>query len=480
MRATIAVWDKKGNEAPTASLAALECLKTANDYFEIAVPGFFMLEKDIALYQKKGMCSQVAIASVFSESQQRKPPQFMKLEGAAFAFEGRIYSQKSRMTVTEKIGEGSKQELIKAVESLVRESEGDFALVVAEQDRILAARDPIGVQPFYYGENDSYAAVGSNRKVLWRLGIQKANSFPPGHTAIVGSEGFNFKSVKALTYAEPKLTTMQEAAFALQKLLERSVRLRVQDIEEAAVAFSGGLDSSIVAFLAKKCGISVHLVHVSLRNRAETEEAKKAAEELGLPLSVLLFEEEDVEKVTGKVVELIEEPDPVNLAIGIPFYWTAERASKVGLKVLLAGQGADELFGGYQRYVSEYCLHGEEKTRRTMFADVTGMHESNLERDEKICNFHSVELRLPFASYRLAEFANSLPIGFKIEAKVGSLRKLVLRKVAEDMGLPTVISMKPKKAVQYATGINDALKKLAKKESTSLKEYASQLFTRQF
>ncbi|HEX9261411.1 MAG TPA: hypothetical protein VF893_02675, partial [Candidatus Bathyarchaeia archaeon] len=64
MRATIAVWDKKGNEAPTASLAALECLKTAKDYFEIAVPGFFMLEKDIALYQKKSMCSQVAIASV--------------------------------------------------------------------------------------------------------------------------------------------------------------------------------------------------------------------------------------------------------------------------------------------------------------------------------------------------------------------------------------------------------------------------------
>jgi asparagine synthase (glutamine-hydrolysing) len=269
---------------------------------------------------------------------------------------------------------------------------------------------------------------------------------------------------------------MEDAACTLQRLLERSVRLRVQDVEEVAVAFSGGLDSSVVAFLAKKCGVNVNLVHVSLRNQAETEEAKKAADELRLPLSVHLFLEEDVAKVAAKVVELIEEPDPVKLAIGIPFYWTAQKTVKAGFKVLLAGQGADELFGGYQRYVNEYCLKGEEKTRRTMFADVAGIHESNLERDEKICGFHGLELRLPFASYQVAKFAISLPLELKIEAKANSLRKLVLRKAAENMGLPASIVKKPKKAVQYATGINCALKKLAKKERTSVSEYVNRLF----
>ena len=114
-----------------------------------------------------------------------------------------------------------------------------------------------------------------------------------------------------------------------------------------------------------------------------------------------------------------------------------------------------------------------------MFDDIVKLHESNLERDVKICNFHDVELRLPFAAYQIAEFAVTLPIELKIERKAGSLRKLVLRKVAENMGLPPSIAEKPKKAVQYATGINDALKKLARKHKATVAEYVNKLFLSQ-
>src|SRR4030065_488519 len=72
------------------------------------------------------------------------------------------------------------------------------------------------------------------------------------------------------------------------------------------------------------------------------------------------IKDSDVETVLLKVVELIEEPDPVKASIGVPFYWVAEKAAEAGLKVMLAGQGADELFGGYQRYVKEYCSKGEK------------------------------------------------------------------------------------------------------------------------
>jgi asparagine synthase (glutamine-hydrolysing) len=294
--------------------------------------------------------------------------------------------------------------------------------------------------------------------------------------ALVSREGFKFKPVKTLAYPQPKSITMPEAADTLQKLLERSVRSRVSGAKEVAVAFSGGLDSSVVAFLAKKCGADVRLVHVSLENRPETEEAKRAADELNLPLQVSLFKEADVEKVVGKVVELIEEPDPVKASIGVSFYWTAEKTAEAGFKVLLAGQGADELFGGYQRYVNEFQLHGAESVRKVMFDDVVGIHESNIERDAKICGFHNVELRLPFASYPLAEFAVVLPVELKIEGKAGSLRKLVLRKVAENIGLPASITEKPKKAVQYATGINSVVKKLAKKQRATVAEYINKLF----
>jgi asparagine synthetase B (glutamine-hydrolysing) len=79
---------------------------------------------------------------------------------------------------------------------------------------------------------------------------------------------------------------------------------------------------------------------------------------------VNLFEERNVEEIASKVVNLVEEPNPVKIAIGVPFYWAAEKTAEAGLKVLLAGQGADELFGGYQRYVNDYLLHGEDNVRR--------------------------------------------------------------------------------------------------------------------
>jgi asparagine synthase (glutamine-hydrolysing) len=362
------------------------------------------------------------------------------------------------------------------VENLLKEFEGDFAIITAEPARILAARDPVGVQPLYYGENDELTGLANNKTALWKLGISKAYSFPSGNIASLSREGFEFKPIRTLSFSKPKSITLNEAARKLQRLLEDSVRVRVHGVKEVAVAFSGGLDSSIVAFLAKKCGVQVQLVHVSLRGQRETDEAKKAADELKLPLAVHLFEEADVEKTVSKAVALIEESDPVKAAIGIPFYWVAQKTAEAGLDVLLAGQGADELFGGYQRYVNEYISHGAAAVRKTMFDDVVRLPESNLERDKKICGFHGVELCLPFASFGIAEFALSLPVELKIERQRDGLRKLVLRRMALNLGLPEDVVNKPKKAVQYATGVNAVLGKIAKKQGLNVGEYVARVF----
>ena len=241
------------------------------------------------------------------------------------------------------------------------------------------------------------------------------------------------------------------------------------------MAFSGGLDSSIVAFW-QTTSVKVNLFHVSLERQSETEEAFKAADDLDLPIQVHLFKDSDVEKALPKVLDLIEEPNPVKASIGVPFYWVAERAAGEGFKVMLTGQGADELFGGYQRYVNECLKEGSTIVGRTMFNDIVNIHINNLERDSKITDFFDMDLRLPFASYQVAEFALGLPIECKIESKPDTLRKLVLRKVAENIGMPPSISAKPKKAVQYSTGINDAVRRIAKKQGKSINEYIGGLF----
>ncbi|MCX8153814.1 MAG: asparagine synthetase B [Candidatus Bathyarchaeota archaeon] len=399
-------------------------------------------------------------------------------DDATVIFEGRVYLPQWAVSGAEALAKRLQQEgSVKAAEAFLREADGDFAFVIAEHGQLVAARDAIGVQPLYYGENADAAALATRKKALWALGIAEAKSFPPGHCAFASSSGFKFKSVKALVYSAPKQVMMSEAAVSLKHLLWEEVHKRVSSLSKVAVAFSGGLDSSVVAFLASKCHVQVTLIHVSLENQTETLEAQKAAQALGLPLQVHLFGESDVEEAAAAVTALVEEADPVKVSIGIPFYWAASEAAAAGFKVLLAGQGADELFGGYQRYVQAYLAYGEEKAQQMMFNDVAGLHESNLERDMKICSFHGIELRLPFASYELAEFAIALPIELKFERKADSLRKLVLRRAAENMGLPISVTTKPKKAVQYSTGVNAALKKIARKQNMTVSEYARKLFT---
>jgi asparagine synthase (glutamine-hydrolysing) len=112
----------------------------------------------------------------------------------------------------------------------------------------------------------------------------------------------------------------------------------------------------------------------------------------------------------------------------------------------------------------------------TIFKDISGVYASNLERDWKICNFHNVELRLPFAKQDIARFALGLPLELKIEPSETTLRKLVLRQVAKDIGLPEFVVNKPKKAIQYTTGVNAVLRKLAKQNGLPVKEFVKESF----
>jgi asparagine synthase (glutamine-hydrolysing) len=148
--------------------------------------------------------------------------------------------------------------------------------------------------------------------------------------------------------------------------------------------------------------------------------------------------------------------------------------------VMLAGQGADELFGGYKRYLDEYLEGGSEKAQKAIFNDILGMCEDNLERDSKICNHLNVELRLPFATNNMAKFAINLPLELKMERTSNTLRKLVLRRVAKDLLLPQTIVDRPKRAIQYTTGINKALKKIAKQEGVPMAEYLQKVFGKTF
>lgn len=477
MGAIIAVLNKKDKSAVKAAVAMLETLSSRRfEAYGIASPSIVKIEKTLDALKCCKIESNILIGQAFTKILNSDQPQPIRAKDATLVFDGRIYSPREEKSNTDAVITALQQQNRETIiRRIIMEKDGDFAFAMTESERLIAARDVMGVRPFYYGENTTFAALASQRSALWKIGIEKAHSFPPGSIAFINKNGFKLVPVKALSYAKPTKATIREGARKLEALLRLSIKKRLVGLDEVAVAFSGGLDSSVIAVLAKNLGVNVHLIHVSLERQQETEHAKKVAEKLAMPIHIYQFKEAEVEKVLQKVLRLVEEPNPQSISIGIPNYWAAEKAAEMNFKVILAGQGADELFGGYQRYINSYMLYGSERTQKMMFEDTCKMHEVNFERDSKICNFHNVELRLPFANYQIAKFAIKLPLELKIEPQKLQ-RKLVLREVAKNLGLPQFVAEKPKKAIQYATGVNKSLGKLARRKGMSLKEYLQDIF----
>jgi len=474
-----AVNRKDENAVPTVVAMLKELKHRGVDAHGVATPNSAITAKSIEEIVIKNISSSVALGHNLSRILPRDQPQPIQGDGFTLVFEGRLFPSPSMSEVdeiAEKLGPNPQRNVSHIIEKL----EGSYVFAIAVSNRIIASRDMFGTNPLYYGENDTTCAVASERKALWMLGIKNVKSFPPGHVAVVNAQGFSFKPIKTITQPPKEEVDMEAAARRLQNLLLGSTRKRVSDIEKVAVAFSGGLDSSVVAVLAKNCGAKVQLVSVGLENQPEVDFAKTAAEALGLPLHLQKYTISDVEQILPKVLWLIEEPNTVKASIAIPFYWTAENASKLGCNVLLAGQGGDELFGGYQRYLGDYAQLGVQAVQKTMYRDVAKSYETNFQRDNQVCSFHKVELRLPFVDRDIVQFSLGLPLNLKIESAEDRLRKRVLRQVAQNLGIPLFIANKTKKAVQYTTGVNKAIQRLAKRKGLTSREYVEKIFRKAY
>jgi asparagine synthase (glutamine-hydrolysing) len=480
MGALVAAVNKAGeNVVPTVVAMLRELKHRGNDGHGVATPDLATSAKTFEQLSDSNLSSNVALGHNLSCILPRDQPQPVQGDGFTAVFEGRTFPSPNLPDLPEvkEIVEMLGSNPMRNAGIIIEKLEGSYVFAFAESNRIVAGRDLFGVTPLYYGENDTVCAVASERKALWKTGVENVGSFPPGQLAVMDNHGFSFCPVKVLRVPPKETVDMETAARALQLLLLESTRKRVSDLEAVAVAFSGGVDSSVVAVLAENAGLDVQLVSVGLEGQREVLLAEKAAEALGLPLHLQTYTVNELEQTLAEVLWLIEEPNPVNACIAVPFYWLAETASKLGYPVLLAGQGADELFGGYHRYLTEYSRSGAEAVEQKMFRDVENAYRANFQRDNQVCSYHGVELRLPFIDRDVVDFVLRLPLRLKINSVEDRLRKRVLRRAARNLEIPSFMADKPKKAVQYTTGVTKALRQLAKDEGLTLREYVKRAFS---
>jgi asparagine synthase (glutamine-hydrolysing) len=475
MGALIAVVHKNRENAFTTAIEMLGVLShRGSDSFGVASSSEIVIKNALDGLRREPVDSDVLIGQNFAQFLQRDKAQPVQNNDSALVFEGRLFPPPAKGEVDFAVRKSLyiEEEAIR----FIRQFDGSYVFATAVDREVIVGRDAVGAYPLYFGENRKICALASERKALWRVGITGTDSFPPGKLALVDKAGFHFRTAKTIVQPPAQGVSMQRAAQQLKDVLVQSTKARVSDVGEVAVAFSGGVDSSVVASITKACNVDAHLICVALGEKGETDFANRAAEALGLPLHVAKYTLRDVEEILPTILWLIEEPNPVNVSIATPIFWVAEQAAKLGLSVLLAGQGGDELFGGYKRYLEDYEEYGLAGLQTRLYKDVMSSHAVNFQRDNKVCAFHKLELRMPFADWGVIEFALSLPARLKIASPEDELRKRVLRQTARNLAIPEFISEKPKRAIQYTTGVNQAIKTLAKKEGLTVRDYLEEAF----
>lgn len=229
----------------------------------------------------------------------------------------------------------------------------------------------------------------------------------------------------------------------LEEAIITAVRLRS---DQGVCALSGGVDSSLVAKLA-----GLPCLAIGRAGSHDLERARDVAAVLDLPCELVEISGPDVREALDAVLPVLSHPRPVDTAIAVTQYLITRSARELGHERVLSGQGADELFGGYARYLGSADL--EQELER----DVADLRRQ-VSRDQSVAALNRTFLSLPYLDIRVVRAAQAIPPSDKVRDGV---RKRPLRKVAA-RHLPPEIACHEKKAMQYGTGVWKLLQGLAR------------------
>lgn len=333
-------------------------------------------------------------------------------------------------------------------EECVRQLDGMFAFVLYDGRRrtFLAARDRFGIKPLYYAHHDGLWYFASEAKAFLEVTLppDAIQMLPPGHLLTpAGPRGYYaLDDHRRKSMPNPQL---------LRALLEQSVATHLMGDPEIKVGtyLSGGIDSSIVTALVAKFRPDVVAFSVGMEDSPDVVAARRVAEHLGIRHVVRAFGMDEVRAMIPRAIYAIESYNPVMLLEGLMSMMLARVVKEHGIKVVLCGEGADEIFAGYGVFRDKPPL-----TLNAMLRETVGqIHNTECLRLDRATMAYSLEARVPFLDPQVVQYAVNLPAA----ALIGNdgerpVEKWILRKACEDL-LPPEIVWRMKLGFDHGSGI---------------------------
>lgn len=349
----------------------------------------------------------------------------------------------------------------KPPDEFLNELRGMFAFVLfdAQRDHWLIARDPVGIIPLYTGRDEAGRLyVASEMKALMGVCTQ-VQEFPPGHYWQQGDDA-------PAPYFSPRwrdfsaVSTEPTDRQALFDALDDAVRSHLMSDVPYGVLLSGGLDSSLIAALAARHAARrvedderspawwprLHSFAVGLKGSPDLAAAAQVAEAIGTVHHGFTYTVQEGLDALEEVIHHLETYDVTTIRAATPMYLMARKIRAMGIKMVLSGEGADEVFGGYLYFhkAPDARAFHEETVRK-----VSRLHQFDCLRANKAMAAWGVEARVPFLDRAFLDFAMSLNPADKMVPE-GGMEKQLLREALGHL-LPEAVAWRQKE--QFSDGV---------------------------
>jgi len=347
----------------------------------------------------------------------------------------------------------------------VRYLDGMFAFAIEHNGETFLARDPIGIKPLYYGKSADGKKLFFASEIKALMGhVERVKEFPAGHWYHSRLGWHKYYHLNKTIH--PFNGSEDDALPKIKTTLRNAVYKRLLADVPVGVSLSGGLDSSIVTSLAREETEHLHSFAVGVEGSPDLEAAKQMSRHLETVHHEYIYSTQDMVEALPNVLFHLESFDPALVRSAIPNYFLAKLASQ-HVKVILTGEGADELYAGYE-YLSRY--ETPEELQDEMVYITEALHNTNLQRADRMSMAFGLEARVPFLDVKSISVAMGIPADWKLHEE--RVPKRLLRQSFED-DLPGEIVNRPKAKFSKGAGSSELIAQEAV-ENISDQEFTSE------